>query len=144
SAVSDQVVQTERERPAIGAGGLREDRLFEREERSHFSSPDGHVPDDAREHRSPPVRRDEQQGSRDEIGESEEDERSPPANPVRDEADGARVECAAEHGQGQDDSDREGAESELGQVDAVADSEKTVAHGAYGRVQEDEFAVSIS
>src|SRR2546421_157951 len=73
--------------------------------RPRAESTDRHVPDDAREDGSPPVRRDEEQSSGDEVGEGEEDERFPPANTVRDEADDERVECAAQHRQGQHNSD---------------------------------------
>src|SRR2546422_938956 len=142
-SVSDQVIHAEGEGPAIGTRGLREDRLFERQKRPDFSRSDGHVPDDARQDWGPPIPRDEEQGSRDEIGEREEDERFLPANSIREEANDERVEGAAEHGRGQDNSDRDGSEAQLGEVDAEDYSEETVGSRSDGLLEEDEFAVPI-
>src|SRR5207245_11209683 len=125
------------------AGRPLKDRKFEEHIRPNSPSPKGNVGDDDREHRGPPIRRDEEQSSRDEAGEREEDQRLPPANTIRDEADDEGVEPAAEHGRGQDDSDCNFGETELVQVDAEDDSEEAVGDRSDRLLKEDEPPVSI-
>src|SRR6266571_4446534 len=124
-------------------GRPRGDSGLQRKERPDFSRPDRHVPDDAGQDRCPPVPRAEEEGTRRDVGEGEEDERLPPADTIREEADDERVQRAAQDGRGQDDPDGDGSEAQLGQVDAKDDPEETVRDRSDRLLEEDELPVSI-
>src|SRR5437667_133914 len=101
------------------------------------------LPTDAGKTGSTPGAGAEGKGSGDEVSEREENESLPPTDLVCDEADDERVHGAAEHGRGQDDSDGDGSEIELGEIDAEDHSEETVGNRPDGLLEEDQFTVSI-